>query len=110
MQCRNVLAKVAVIAATASLASLHPAAAGMRIVEGQAYWTGDPGPVNPGAFFEGGQYKYDPHHYLSWYGDTPQNYKMIVHAAHSGDSRCVWRKRVINSNWEFHHPYIMVCD
>ncbi|MDI9848946.1 hypothetical protein QM467_12855 [Rhodoblastus sp. 17X3] len=110
MQRLNALAKLAVIAAAASLGALHPAAAGMKVVDGQAYWTGDPGPVNPGAFYEGGQYKYDPRHYLSWYGSSPQDYKMMVHAAHSGNSRCVWRKRVINSNWEFHHPYIMVCD
>lgn len=110
MQRLNALAKLAVIAAAAALASLNPAAAGTKTVDGQTYWTGDPGPVNPSAFFEGGQYKYDPHHYLSDYGDSPQDYKMMVHATHSGNSRCVWRKRVINSNWEFHHPYIMVCD
>lgn len=104
------LAKSAAVAAALSLAMLHPAAAGMKTVDGQAYWTGDPGPVDPGAFYQGGQYRSDPHHYLSWYGEDPQDYKMVVHAPHSGDNRCVWRKRVVNTSWEFHHPYIMVCN
>jgi len=104
------LAKSAAVAAALSLVMLHPAAAGMKTVDGQAYWTGDPGPVDPGAFYEGGQYRADPHHYLSWYGEDPQDYKMVVHAPHSGDSRCVWRKRVVNTSWEFRHPYIMVCN
>lgn len=104
-------ARIAVVAAAASVAALHPAAAqSMRVVNGQSYWTGDPGPVDPGAFWDGGQYKYDPNHYLSYYGRDPQDYVMRVYAHHSGAPGCVWRKRVVNSNWEFRHPYIQVCD
>ena len=86
MKCWAGLAKTAVVAAGAALATLHPAAAGMRTVDGQSYWTGDPGPIDPGAFFDGGQFQYDPHHYLSWYGEDPQDYKMTVYAPHSGSA------------------------
>ena len=81
----------------------------MRIVNGQAYWRGDPGPVEPNAYWSGGQYKYDPHHYLSYYGREAQDFSEVVFAEHAGRARCVWRKRVENSNWEFHHPYLRVC-
>ncbi len=101
------IALAAFIAATTGVVASAQAA--MRFVDGQAYWGGDPGPVAPGAFYESGQAKFDPHHYMSWYGDEPQDFKMVVYAAHSGSARCVWRMRVVNSNWEFHHPYLMVC-
>jgi len=104
------LAIFAAVAAAASFVTLSPAAAGIRTVEGQTCWTGDPGPVYPGAYWASGQHQFDPHHYLSYYGSDPQDYKMVVHAPHSGPRGCVWRKRVVNSNWEFHHPYLMVCD
>jgi hypothetical protein len=42
------------------LAATPAAQAEMRTVGGQAYWTGDPGPVEPGAYWASGQYKYDP--------------------------------------------------
>ncbi|WP_298424155.1 hypothetical protein [Rhodoblastus sp.] len=87
-----------------------PASAGMKIVDGQSYWTGDPGPVDPGAYWNAGQYRFDPHQYLSWYGRDPQDYKMTVYATHSGPKGCVWRQRVVNTNWEFRHPYLQVCD
>jgi hypothetical protein len=86
-----------------------PAAAAMRIVDGQAYWSGDPGPVDPGAYWTAGQRYADPHHYMSWYGKDPQDYTMIVYARHAGASRCVWRARVVNTYWEFAHPYLRVC-
>jgi len=106
------LLELAGCAAVAALVSLTagPALAGVKTVDGQSYWTGDPGPVAPGAFWTSGQSRHDPHHYLSWYGTDPQDYKMMVHAAHSGGKGCVWRQRVINSNWEFHHPYLLVCS
>jgi hypothetical protein len=91
------------------LAATPAAQAEMRTVGGQAYWTGDPGPVEPGAYWASGQYKYDPDHYLSYYGDSPQDYTMVVHANHMGAANCVWRKRVVNTDWEFRHPYLMVC-
>lgn len=105
------LGRIAAVAAAASFVTLSPAMAQhVRTVQGQSYWSGDPGPVSPGAYWEGGQYKYDPNHYLSDYGRDPQDFVMTVNAPHSGPRGCVWRKRVVNSNWEFHHPYIRVCD
>jgi len=81
----------------------------MRTVQGQSYWRGDPGPVAPDSYWSGGQYKYDANHYLSYYGSDPQGYSEVVYADHAGTARCVWRKRVLNSNWEYHHPYVKVC-
>ena len=86
-----------------------PASAAMRMVNGQAYWSGDPGPIDPGAYWNSGQRYADPHHYMSWYGKDPQDYTMTVYAPHAGANRCVWLARVINTYWEFSHPYIRVC-
>jgi hypothetical protein len=103
--------------AAASVAALAGAAVvdssaraqSMRTVQGQSYWRGDPGPVAPDSFWSGGQYKYDPKHFLSYYGSDPQDYSEVVYSDHAGASRCVWRKRVVNTNWEFRHPYLRVC-
>lgn len=104
-------AAIAAVAATASFIALSPATAqSMRNAQGQSYWSGDPGPVDPGTFWDSGQNRYDPQHYLSYYGSDPQDYRMVVNAPHRGAARCVLRKRIVNSNWEFHHPYIMVCN
>ncbi len=81
----------------------------MRTVDGQSYWQGDPGPINPGTFWEGGQYKYDPHHYSSNRSAGAMLITDVVYASHSGSARCVWRQRVVNSDWEFRHPYVQVC-
>lgn len=89
--------------------TMQPAQAGMRAVDGQAYWEGDPGPVAPGPYWTGGQHEYDRHHYNSYYGDDPQGFTMTVYAQHAGKARCVWRRRVINTGWEFRHPYLRVC-
>jgi hypothetical protein len=99
----------ALLAAT-TFGAVPSALAGTMTVDGQTFWTGDPGPGAPGPYYESGQQRFDPHHYLSWYGEDPQDYKMIVHAPHSGNERCVWRKRVITTNWEFRHPFILVCN
>ena len=105
-------------AATASIATLvavgfaaiQPALAqSMRTVDGQSYWRGDPGPINPGSFWDGGQYKYDRNHYSSSYSTSALLYTDVVYANHSGSARCVWRQRVVNSDWEFRHPYLKVC-
>ncbi len=64
-------------AAFASFAAV-PASAAMRIIDGQAYWSGDPGPVDPGAYWTSGQRYADPHHYMSWYGKDPQDYEMTA--------------------------------
>lgn len=105
------LASIAVVAAAASFVTLSPAAAQhIKYAQGQAYWSGDPGPVSPGAYWEGGQYKYDPDGFNSYYGREPGIYLMSVQAPHSGPRGCVWRRRVVNTAWEFRHPYIRVCD
>ena len=110
MQRLNALAKSPSSQRPPPSESLHPAAAGMKVVDGQAYWTGDPGPVSPGAFYEGGQYKYDP---------APLPELVWRHSAELQDdgARGAFGKQPlrlaqagVNSNWEFHHPYIMVCD
>ncbi len=106
--------KLAVLSAAvltgAALAATQPALAqSMRVVNGQAYWRGDPGQVSPGAFWTGGEYKNDPNHYLGYWSTDPADYTDVVYADHSGGARCVWRKRVVNSDWEFHHPFVKVC-
>ena len=105
------LAVVSAIALTGpALAATQPALAqSMKVVNGQAYWRGDPGPITPGPFWSGGESRYDPNHYLGFWGSDPADYTDVVYADHSGSARCVWRKRVVNSNWEFHHPYVKVC-
>ena len=97
------------VLSTIPFAVLRPAQAEQRVVNGQAYWEGDPGPIDPGPYWTSGQRKYDRHHYMSWYGKDPQDYRMTVYAEHSGKARCVWRRRVINTEWEFQHPYLRVC-
>ncbi len=106
---RGAAATAAALAVAAFAAAPIAKAQSIRTVNGQSYWTGDPGPVAPDAYWSGGQYKYDPHHYLSYYGREPQDFSEVVYADHAGNARCVWRKRVVNSNWEFHHPYLRVC-
>lgn len=103
-------AKAAVAFAIIALTATASARAqSMRTVDGQAYWRGDPGPVAPGAFWDGGEYKYDPHHYLGYWSQDPVDHIDVVYAEHSGKERCVWRKRVVNSDWEHMHPYLKVC-
>lgn len=110
---KTVVLSVALLASSA-LAMAQPAAATIRVVNGQAYWSGAPsgGPVSPseaGPYFAGREYRYDPHHYMGWYGSDPQDYRDVVYAQHSGRARCVFRQRVVNTNWEFQHPYLLVC-
>jgi hypothetical protein len=114
MKRRFGVAKVAAVStavlAVAAVAAIQPAKAqSMRTVNGQSYWRGDPGPVDPGSFWDSGEYKYDPHHYLGYWATDPADYTDVVYADHSGAARCVWRKRVVNSNWEYQHPYMKVC-
>ncbi|MCI4679388.1 hypothetical protein K9U39_14750 [Rhodoblastus acidophilus] len=109
MQNLSFLSKALALAAFAAFAA-SPAAATVRTAQGQTYWSGDPGQVDPGAYWSGGQDHFDPHHYLSWYGGDPQDYQMTVYSTHRGAARCVWRERVINTYWDFQHPYVRVCD
>jgi hypothetical protein len=85
-------------------------AARMKVVNGQAYWDEDPGPIDPGSFWTSGQYKYDPDGYLERNARDPDQYhEMTVYADHSGKARCVFRQRVANTDWEFRHAYLRVC-
>lgn len=86
------------------------AGGGVRTVDGQSFWRGDPGPIDPGPYWTSGQYKYDPNGYLDQINrSADQLHDMTVYADHSGKERCVFRKRVIIDNWEYHHPVIRVC-
>ncbi len=81
----------------------------VRNVDGQAYWSGNPGAVDPGSFWDSGEYRYDPHHFLGYWSGDPADYSDVVYADHAGRARCVWRKRVTNTEWDFQHPYLRVC-
>ncbi len=102
-------ASAAILAVAGFAAPTLAQAQSMRTVDGQAYWRGDPGPIDPGAFWDSGEYKYDPHHYLGYWSSDPADYTDVVYAEHAGSARCVFRKRVVNSNWEHMHPYLKVC-
>lgn len=99
----------AVLAIAAVAAAPSARAQNVRIVDGQAYWTGNPGLVDPGAFWESGEYKYDPNHYLGDWSSDQADYLDVVFADHRGRARCVWRERVVNTNWDYQHPYLKVC-
>jgi len=102
----------AVVLSGAALVAAQPARAfdDVRTVQGQTFWTGNPGAIDPGSFFASGQYRFDPNNYLSYEAEEDnQDYRDVVYADHPGRARCVIRKRVINSEWEFEHPYLMVC-
>jgi hypothetical protein len=104
-------AKAAALAAALIAAPAVPPAHAqdVRVVDGEAFWTGNPGPVAPGSFWTSGQYRYDPHHYLDFWGSDPADNHNVVFADHPGAARCVWRKRVVNSEWENLNPYLLVC-
>ena len=117
MKCWFLDMKVAVLAAAVlsgatAQASAQPAMAFDHVVtiQGQSFWTGDPGTADPGTFFDSGQYRFDPNNYLSYEAEeNNQDFRDVVYADHSGRARCVIRKRVVNSELEFEHPYLMVC-
>ena len=83
----------------------------MKVVNGEAYWDVDPGPIDPGSYWTSGLYKYDPNGYMERQGgrDPEPPHEMTVYADHSGKERCVFRQRVTNSDWEMRHPYLRVC-
>jgi hypothetical protein len=105
---RNIFAASLVI--LSALPSLPVVAGGLKTAQGESYWDSDPGPIDPGTYWTSGQYKYDPNGYMErnrWEPD--QNRLMTVYAEHSGKPRCVFRKRVVISNWDFQHAYLRVC-
>jgi hypothetical protein len=93
-----------------ALPSLAGVAGSVKTAQGESYWSGDPGPIDPGSYWTSGQYKYDPNGYMERNRfDSDQNRLMTVYAEHSGRARCVFRARVVVSNWDFNHPYLRVC-
>ena len=95
--------------ALTTICSAQAQAASMKIVDGQAYWDVDPGPVDPGSFWTSGQYKYDPDGYLETNRWDPGPHVFTVYADHAGKANCVFRARVVNSDWERRHLYLRVC-
>ena len=80
----------------------------MRIVDGQAFWDEDPGPITE-PYWTQGQYKYDPNGYLLRDRWDPEYHPMTVIGEHSGKANCVFRQRVTVTTWEFEHPILRVC-
>lgn len=97
------------LAAALVLAALPAAAQKMRVLQGEAFYEGDPGPISD-SYWVSGQYKYDPNGYLerNW-REPDQNRSMTVYGDHAGRANCVFRTRVMNSSWDFQHPHIRVC-
>lgn len=104
-----VFANMAALAVAFLLSGATTAGAqSMRVAGGQAYWEGDPGPINE-PYWTQGQYKYDPNGYLERGWRDPEYHPMTVIGEHSGKANCVFRKRVVISTWEFQHPILRVC-
>ncbi len=117
MKCRFLDMKMAALSAAvlsgaAVLASAQPALAldHQVTIQGQTFWTGDPGTTDPGTFFDTGQYRFNTNDYLSYEAEEDnQDFRDVVYAPHPGRARCVIRKRVVNTELEYEHPYLMVC-
>jgi hypothetical protein len=109
------VAKLAAGCAALALSVVAPALAGddggkMRSVQGVLYWDGDPGTIYD-PYWTNGQYKYDPDGYLlrNW-RDPDQYHLMTAIGNHDGGKQnCVFRRRVVNSTWEFEHPILRIC-
>lgn len=99
---------IGALAAMLTLASL-PAAAGVRMLQGTAFWEGDPGPITD-SYWVSGQYKYDPNGYLERNPRDPDQFHlMTLYGDHAGKANCVYRRRVVVSDWDFRHPHVRVC-
>ena|SRR5208282_5066600 len=115
MKCRfcfvkTVLAGGVAVLGAALAAAPSARAQNIRVVNGTAFWDVDPGPIDPGPYWTSGLYKYDPNGYMERNPRDPdQIHEMTVYAAHSGKENCVFRKRVVHSNWDFQHLYLRVC-
>jgi hypothetical protein len=80
-------------------------------IQGQSFWTGSLETSDPGTFFDSGQARFDPNGYLD-YGEGDEDLadqRQIIYANHPGAARCILRKRVVNTTWEFEHPYLAIC-
>jgi hypothetical protein len=110
MQTWRWMKNLAVAAMLAPLAAAPAFAGDMRTVMGETFWDSDPGPIDPGPYWTSGQFKYDPNGYLERNRfQAEQNRLMTVIGNHSGKSPCVFRKRVMNSDWDFRHAYLRLC-
>ena len=103
-----------IIAVSLLILSASPSLAGpagaIKTAQGERYWSGDPGPIDPGSYWTSGQYKYDPNGYMERNRfESDQNRLMTVYAEHSVKPRCVFRQRVMITNWDLQHPYLRVC-
>ncbi len=106
----NVLSAVALSGAALVTTQSARALDHQVTILGQTFWTGDPGATDPGSFFDSGQYRFDPNDYLSYEAEEQnQDFRDVVYAPHPGHARCVIRKRVVNTEWEHEHPYLLVC-
>lgn len=98
----------AVLASISAALSPSARADNVRVIEGQAFWTGDPGPVSD-PYWTQGQYKYDPNGYLERNWFDPEYHPMTVIGEHEGKANCVFRRRVTITTWEFQHPILRIC-
>jgi hypothetical protein len=81
----------------------------VRTVSGESYYDVDPGPIDPGTFWTSGQYRYDPDGNMERTRWDPSPRNFTVYAGHSGRSNCVFRKRVVITDWDQRHPFLRVC-
>ena len=98
-----------IVLAGAALAVAPARAQQQRVISGQAFWEGDPGPITD-SYWTSGQYKYDPNGYMerNW-RDPDQLHLMTVIGNHAGKTNCVFRRRVTITTWDFQHPILRVC-
>ncbi len=99
------------LSAALALASQSAPASAQHLIwaNGQAYWSG-PTYGRGGAYLSGGERAFNKNYYTpNGYGD-PQDYTDVVYHSHRGRQLCVWRKRVLVNDYEFFHPYVLVCD
>jgi hypothetical protein len=81
----------------------------VRVLQGTAFWEGDPGPISD-SYWVSGLYKYDPNGYMERNPrDSDQFHLMTLFGDHAGKANCVFRRRVVISSWDFQHPHVRVC-
>lgn len=98
-----------VLAVAGANAGASPAwAAGARVVQGQAFWDEDPGPVSD-PFWTSGLYRVDPDGNMNRVWRDPMPNTPTVIGAHEGKANCVFRRRVIVSASDQLHPILRLC-
>jgi len=105
---RNHLWKLSVTVLLA-LVGRQAAAQNVRVVQGEAFWEGDPGPITD-SYWLSGQYKYDPYGFLERDATDPDQFRhMTVIARHPGAANYIFRKRVVITDWDMRHPDLRIC-